>query len=92
MKSSVYKLSHGVFVAELAGRQVMRGSIDDLAAALTQAGLTVDDLLLGDWCPDAELLTSAEQLELRQGMLAGLAAADHAITPQTTTMAPDLTG
>jgi hypothetical protein len=50
MKTSVYKLSHGVFVAELAGRQVMRGSIDDLAAA------------------------------------------DHAITPHTTTMAPDLTG
>lgn len=64
MKSSVYKLSYGVFVADLNGRKIMRGSVEDLAAALVQAGITLDELLLGDWREDAELLSPSEQHEL----------------------------
>ncbi|MGE4483237.1 hypothetical protein [Acidocella sp.] len=64
MKSSVYKLSQGVFVADFDGRKIMRGSVQDLAAALVQAGITPDELLLGDWREDAELLSPSEQREL----------------------------
>lgn len=69
MKSSVYKLSHGVFLADLEGRKIMRGSVEDLAAALVQEGITPDELLLGDWREDAELLSPSEQHELR-GLMA----------------------
>jgi hypothetical protein len=71
MQSSVYKLSHGVFLADLDGQQIMRGSVGDLATALVQAGVTPDKLLLGDWRDDAELLSSSEQRELRAAMRGG---------------------
>jgi hypothetical protein len=78
MKSSVYKLSHGVFLADLDGRKIMRGSIEDLAAALVQAGVTPDKLLLGDWRDDAELLSLSEQHELRAAMTVGRDVAEQA--------------
>jgi hypothetical protein len=70
MKSSIYKLSHGVYSADLDGRKIERGSVEDLAAALVQAGITADNLLLGDWREDAELLSSVEQTKLRVAMTA----------------------
>lgn len=70
MKSSVYRLSHGVYMADLAGQQIMRGSVEDLAAALVKIGVTIDNLLLGDWRQDAELLNSAEQRALHKAMAA----------------------
>ena len=78
MKSSVYKLSHGVFLADLNGRKIMRGSVEDLATALVQAGVTPDELLLGDWRDDAELLSSPEQHELRTAMKGGQDGVEHA--------------
>lgn len=48
----------------------MRGSIEDLAAVLVQQGVSSDKLLLGDWRPDADLLSAAEQNELSQAMTA----------------------
>ncbi|NNM56487.1 hypothetical protein [Acidocella sp.] len=89
MKASVYKLTQGVFLADLAGQRVMRGTVEDLAAALFQAGLTADDLLLGDWREDAELLTAVEQTELRQAMTSGQAAAGQAFTAQTPAITAD---
>jgi hypothetical protein len=71
MKSSVYKLSQGVYLADLTDRQIMRGSIEDLAAALVQAGVAADNLLLGDWRQGAELLSSSEQNKLRFAMTSG---------------------
>lgn len=68
MKSSVYKLSQGVYVADLEGRKIMRGGIVDLAAALLIMGVTIDDLLWGDWREGAELLSQAEKSELRVAM------------------------
>jgi len=68
MKSSVYRLSYGVYVADLEGRKVMRGGIVDLAAALVQTGVAADDLLWGDWREDAEMLSPAEKGELRIAM------------------------
>jgi hypothetical protein len=70
MKSSVYKLSDGVYLADVDGRRIMRGSLGDLATALAHEGVTSDDLLLGDWREDAELLSSSEQNELFQAMAA----------------------
>lgn len=64
MKSSIYKLSDGVYLADVGGRQIMRGSISDLAAALVEAGIATEHLLLGDWREDAELLDASEQNEL----------------------------
>ena len=68
MKSSVYKLTQGVYLADLDGRQIKRGSIEDLARALVEAGITAGDLLLGDWRAGADLLSSSEQNELRASM------------------------
>jgi hypothetical protein len=68
MKSSVYKLTQGVYLADLDGRQIKRGSVEDLAGALVEAGIVAGDLLLGDWREGAELLSSSEQDELRATM------------------------
>jgi hypothetical protein len=68
MKPSVYKLHQGVYLAVLEMRQITRGSIEDLAIALVQQGITADQLLLGDWREGAELLNSSEQKELRRAM------------------------
>ena len=57
-------MNHGVYLADLEDRQIRRGSVEALAAALVQAGITADDLLLGDWRHDAELLSSVEQGKL----------------------------
>ena len=70
MKSSVYRLRHGAYLADLAGQQIMRGSVEDLAAALVEKGITTDNLLLGDWRQDAELLSSSEQKAFCQAMAA----------------------
>lgn len=71
MKSSVYKLNHGVYLAVLDGQQITRGSIEGLADALVQRDIAADDLLLGDWREGAELLNAAEQAELRVALAAG---------------------
>ena len=63
-------MSHGVYLADLAGQMIMRGSVEDLAAVLVQKGITTDNLLLGDWRQDAGLLSSSEQKALRQAMAA----------------------
>lgn len=42
----------------------MRGSVGDLADALIQEGIMSENLLLGDWREDAELLSSSEQNDL----------------------------
>lgn len=68
MKSSVYKLSHGVYLADLQSQKIRRGSVEGLATALVQAGITADNLLLGDWRQDAEPLSSVEQTKLRVAM------------------------
>jgi hypothetical protein len=47
----------------------MRGSIEDLAAALVREGLTSDNVLLGDWREDTALLSSSEQKALSQAMV-----------------------
>jgi hypothetical protein len=69
MKVSVYKLNHGVYLADLGERQIKRGSIPDLAVVLGEVGVTFGDLLLGDWREGAELLRSSEQTELRAAMM-----------------------
>ena len=69
MKSSVYKLNHGVYLAVLGSLQITRG-IEGLASALVQLGISADHLLLGDWREGAELLSSSEQKELRIAMTA----------------------
>ncbi len=71
MKSSIYKLGQGIFLADLEGRRIMRGSVEDLAAALVQVGITSDSLLLGDWREDTELLSKSEQNALCRAMAAG---------------------
>ena len=68
MKPSIYKLNHGVYLAVLESRQITRGSIEGLASALVQLGISADHLLLGDWREGAELLSSSEQKELRIAM------------------------
>jgi hypothetical protein len=57
-------LSDGVYLANLDGRRIMRGSVGDLADALIQEGIMSENLLLGDWREDAELLSSSEQNDL----------------------------
>lgn len=70
MKASVYRLSHGVYLAVLKDRQIMRGSVEDMAAVLMKEGISVGNLMLGGWHQDAELLDTAEQAELRVAMTA----------------------
>jgi hypothetical protein len=48
-----------------------------LAIALAQEGITIENVLLGDWRKDAKLLSSSEQNELRQAMGALDGAAGH---------------
>lgn len=68
MRASVYKLTHGVYLADLGDRQIKRGSVEDLAGALVETGIATGDLLLGDCREGAELLSASEQDQLRAGM------------------------
>lgn len=68
MKSSVYRLGHGIYLAVLEDRQIMRGSVEDLAAVLMKEGITLDNLLFDESRQDAELLDAVEQTELRMAM------------------------
>lgn len=68
MKSSVYRLAHGIYLAVLEDRQIMRDSVEDLATVLMKEGITLDNLLFDEWRQDVELLDTVEQTELRMAM------------------------
>ena len=72
-------MNHGVYLADLEDRQIRRGSVEALAAALVQAGISADSLLMGDWRQEAELLNSSEQDKLRVAMTIGQGGAGQAL-------------
>lgn len=69
MKASIYFMVNGLYLAILDnGQKIMRNSLRDLARTLRTRNVSAEDLLFGDWCADAELLTQWDRQVMKQLM------------------------